>query len=98
MDTLGLLRAVAALIFVLGLIGAAAWAARRFGPSLGLSAKPKAGRSLGVLESLQLDARHRLVLVRRDDRQHLLLIGPNHSTVVEGSIASVVADSSKTAP
>jgi len=87
MDTLGLLRAIAALIFVLGLIGAAAWAARRFGPGLGLAPKPKAGRSLGVIESLQLDARHRLVLVRRDDRQHLLLIGPSHSTVIEGSIA-----------
>jgi flagellar protein FliO/FliZ len=94
MDTMGLLRAVVALVFVLGLIAAAAWAARRFGPGFGLTPKPKAGRSLGVIESLQLDARHRLVLVRRDDRQHLLLIGPNHSTVVEGSIADgTLADS-----
>jgi len=98
MDTLGLLRAIAALIFVLGLIAAAAWAARRFGPGFGLAPKAKAGRSLGVIESLQIDARHRLVLVRRDDRQHLLLIGPNHSSVVEGAIAAAAPAETGRAP
>ena len=94
MDTMALLRTIAALIFVLGLIGAATWAARRFAPGLGLAPKPKAGRSLGIIESLQLDARHRLVLERHDDRQHLLLLGPNHGAVVAGCIASgSIADS-----
>ena len=49
-------------------------------------ARAKATRSLGVIESLPLDARHRLVLVRRGERNHLLLIGPNHSIVVEDGI------------
>jgi flagellar protein FliO/FliZ len=82
------LRAILALVLVLGLIGGAAWAARRFGPALLFAAaKPKGERSLGVIETLSLDARHRLVLVRRDDRRHLLLIGPGQSLVVEESIA-----------
>jgi len=89
MEAMELFRAVLALVLVLGLIGGAAWAARRFGPSLWFGARgPKRERNLAVLESLPLDARHRLVLVRRGERQHLLLIGPNHSLVVEDGIAA----------
>ena len=88
MEAMELFRTVSALVLVLGLIGGAAWAARRFGPAMWFGARrPKSDRSLGVIESLPLDARHRLVLVRRDDRRHLLLIGPNHSLVVEDGIA-----------
>jgi len=86
MDTLELLRAVLALVLVLGLIGGAAWAARRFGPGLSFGGRTKSARSLGVIESLPIDARHRLVLVRRGERKHLLLIGPSHSLVVEDGI------------
>jgi flagellar protein FliO/FliZ len=91
MEWMELFRAILALVLVLGLIGAAAWAARRFAPTMLLAAKPKAQRSLGVIETLSLDARHRLVLVRRDDRRHLLLIGPGQSLVVEQSIAEAAS-------
>jgi len=86
MDTMELVRAVLALVLVLGLIGGATWASRRFGPAMWFGARAKATRNLGVIESLPLDARHRLVLVRRGERNHLLLIGPNHSIVVEDGI------------
>jgi flagellar protein FliO/FliZ len=89
MDTMELVRAVLALVLVLGLIGGATWAARRFGPAMWFGARAKATRSLGVIESLPLDARHRLVLVRRGERNHLLLIGPNHSIVVEDGIPAL---------
>ena len=88
MEPMELFRAVLALVLVLGLIGGGTWAARRFGPAMWFGARPKSDRSLGVMESLPLDARHRLVLVRRGERQHLLLIGPNHSLVVEDGIAA----------
>jgi len=91
MDTMELVRAVLALVLVLGLIGGATWAARRFGPAMWFGARAKTTRSLGVIESLPLDARHRLVLVRRGERNHLLLIGPNHSIVVEDSIPALPA-------
>ena len=92
MEAMELFRTVLALVLVLGLIGGATWAARRFGPAMWFGARrPKSDRSLGVIESLPLDARHRLVLVRRDDRRHLLLIGPNHSLVVEDAISERVS-------
>jgi flagellar protein FliO/FliZ len=91
MEMMSLLRAVLALILVLGLIGAAAWAVRRFGPGGLFSARPSKARRLGVIETLAVDARHRLVLVRRDDREHLLLLGPAQSLVVEQHAAAPTA-------
>jgi flagellar protein FliO/FliZ len=88
MEAMELLRGALALVFVLGLIGGAAWAARRFAPAALFSVKSKNDRRLGIIESLQVDGRHRLVLVRRDEAQHLLLIGPNHSQLIESSIAA----------
>ena len=69
-------RAVFALAVTLGLVGLAAVAARRFGPDWLLRMqKSKAERRLSVVESLVLDPQRRLVLVRLDGEERLLLIG-----------------------
>jgi len=88
-----ILKAVLALLFVLGLIGTLAWLLRRAGglPGLARSAGRGAHRRLSVSESLALDTRHRLVLVRRDGHEHLLLLGPAGSTVVESTISGADA-------
>ena len=44
------------------------------------------GSRLGVSEHYEIDNERRLVLVRRDDREHLLLIGGNQEIVVEAGI------------
>ncbi len=64
-----------ALIFVLGLIGCLAWAARRFGLAGRLTPNTGKARRLSVVEVMPLDARRRLVLLRRDDTEHLVLLG-----------------------
>jgi len=87
MTALDLVKAVLALLFVLGLIGGLAWGLRRAGALPGL-ARARAGgknRRLAVSESLSLDGRYRLVLVRRDAHEHLLLLGPNESLIVESA-------------
>lgn len=79
-------KAVLALLFVLGLIGGLAWLMRRFGPwSL---AGPGRGRKrrLAMVETLALDSRYRLVLLRRDGVGHLLVLGPQGATLVEQGI------------
>ena len=69
-------RAVFALVLTLGLIGLAAVAARRFGPEwLTRLRRPKAERRLAIIESLPLDPARRLVLVRLDGVERLLLLG-----------------------
>lgn len=72
----GALRAVFALMVTLGLIGLAAVAMRKFGPEA--LAKLQTGRKerrLVLVESLMLDPARRLVLVRLDDEERLVLLG-----------------------
>ena len=75
MDMISLLRAVLGLGVTLGLVGLAAYAARRWGPASLLQAKTPAERRLQVLETLALDPQRRLVLVRVDAEERLLLLG-----------------------
>ena len=81
MDALAYFRFLAALLFVLALIGLIAWGARRFRPGGGAPAG--AQRRLQVIEILPLDPRRRLVLVRHDTAEHLLLIGDAANRLIE---------------
>lgn len=78
-------RTVLALVAVLGLIAAAAWVARRIGFA-GLPVGARRKRRLAVVEALPIDGRRRLVLVRRDEVEHLLLIGGGSDLVVERDV------------
>ena len=80
MDFMDWARALFALIATLALIGLAAYAARRFGMLDASGAN--AQRRLKATESLMLDPRRRLVLVRLDGREHLLLLSPAGDKVV----------------
>ena len=80
------LRFVLVLILVVGLILALAWVVKRFGLTGALQGSLGRKRRLSTVESTALDGRHRVVLVRRDDVEHLLLIGPNTSQVIERGI------------
>lgn len=52
-------------------------------------------RRLSVVEITPLDGRRRLVLLRRDDREHLVILGATGETVVETGITAPVADEKK---
>jgi flagellar protein FliO/FliZ len=75
MDFADLVRGMAALALTLGLIGVAAVLARRYGPSALFRLQPKTTRRLAIVESLMLDPARRLVVVRFDDQERLLLLG-----------------------
>lgn len=76
MDPSEILRMVFSLAIVLGLIGIMAVLARRFGPeSLRRMRTGGADRRLSVVESLVLDPTRRLVLVRFDAEEQLILLG-----------------------
>ena len=45
-------------------------------------------RRLSVVEVTAVDGRRRMVLVRRDDVEHLLLISPTSETVIERGITT----------
>ncbi len=48
--------------------------------------KPAGDRRIGVVEVSPLDSRRKLVLVRRDDVEHLLVLSPTEETVIERNI------------
>jgi flagellar protein FliO/FliZ len=93
MDIETYLRFGLALAFVLGLILVVAWVMRRLGYGSVNPARSGRQRRLGVVEVAQLDARRRLVLVRRDDKEHLVLLGLNNDLVLETGIPAAVPDS-----
>src|ERR1700735_3509618 len=80
-----------AFLIVLGLIGAIAWALRRFGA--GRFRDNARGRQprLAVIDHASVDGRRRLILVRRDNVEHLLMIGGPTDVVVEANIVRAVA-------
>jgi flagellar protein FliO/FliZ len=76
---------ILALIFVLALIGVLAAVARRMG--LGYGPAVRGGRRrLAVSEVVALDGKRKLVLVRRDSTEHLVILGTNSETLIESAI------------
>lgn len=76
-------RFIIALLVVLGLIAGLAYLVRRFGPRNLMTTASGRTRRLDVVEVANLDPRRRLVLVRRDNVEHLLLLGTTGDVVVE---------------
>ena len=82
MNFLDLARAVFGLAFTLGLIGLVAWATRRYAPQLLARLNAERGaRRLQVVETLVLDPARRLVLVRVDDEERLILLGEGRELI-----------------
>ena len=82
MNFLDLARAVFGLAFTLGLIGLAAYAALRYAPQLLARLNAERGeRRMQVVETLVLDPARRLVLVRIDDEERLILLGEGRELI-----------------
>jgi flagellar protein FliO/FliZ len=82
MNFLDLARAVFGLAITLGIIGLAAWAARRYAPQLMARLQAQRGeRRLEVVETLVLDPARRLVLVRVDAEERLILLGEGRELI-----------------
>jgi hypothetical protein len=76
-----------AFVIVLALIGLTAWLVRRLGANrLGGGATRGRQPRLAVIDAASVDGRRRLVLIRRDNIEHLLMIGGPTDVVVEQNI------------
>ncbi|GAB4524948.1 MAG: hypothetical protein Kow00133_13360 [Amphiplicatus sp.] len=87
MDLLSLSRIFFALLLVIGLIAACALAAKRLGLAQGAAALGRK-RRLALVETLALDARRRLAIIRCDGREHLLVLGPAGETVIARGLSA----------
>ena len=82
MEAVDYLKFVASLALVLGLMGGLALVLKRLG--LGnVGMLPPDKRRLKVVEILTIDPRRKALILRRDDKEHLVILGVNGETVVE---------------
>lgn len=79
-------QALLALIFVVGLIAVLAVLARRYGLGVRTPTIGSRNKRVQVVEVTILDGKRRLVLVRRDDKEHLILLGATSEHVIEAGI------------
>ncbi|HEY1612216.1 MAG TPA: flagellar biosynthetic protein FliO [Rhizomicrobium sp.] len=87
MDLIDIARYVGAMMLVLALLGFAGLAARRYGlPGI---VQGSTVRRLAVVETLMVGPRHKLYILRRDGTEHLVMIGPQGTTVIERAIAGM---------
>ena len=83
LESINYLKFVLALVFVLGLIGGFAIIAKRAGlGNRGPIARGKSKR-LHIIESMSLAPKRRVVLIRRDHAEHLVLLGTNGEQIIE---------------
>jgi hypothetical protein len=92
------LRILLAIFVVLALIGLLGWLVRRFGSErLGAASTRSRQPRLAVIDAATVDGRRRLLLIRRDNVEHLLMIGGPTDIVVEPNIVRAAA-ARETAP
>ena len=84
MEFVDLFKYFSALLLVLALVGLAGLAAKRFGvPGVTKAARDK---RLSIVESLMVGPRQRLLIIRRDDVEHLVLSAADGAQVIETGI------------
>lgn len=80
-------QTLAAFALVVGLIGLLGLAMRKFGnPAMRIRGRDEA--RLSIVESLSIDPRSRLLLIRRDDVEHLIVKSGDRFEVIEVDIAA----------
>lgn len=82
MEYIDLARFIFSFLSVIALIVVCAWVIKRLDIEKKLAGLRKDAH-LAVVESCHIDAKHKLVIVRRDARHHVLLIGQGVSLLVE---------------
>ena len=89
MEWIMLLKTVLALAFVLGLLLLTLWAIKYCefkGGKNRFIRKLQENQRITIEEVRRLDARNTVVLIRRDETEHLLLLGSTQNLVLESNI------------
>jgi hypothetical protein len=92
-------RVLGAIIILVALLGAFFWVVRWFGADrLGTSTARGRQPRLAVIDAATVDGRRRLVLIRRDNVEHLLMIGGPSDVVIEPNIVRAAGAPREAAP
>lgn len=83
------LKLLIALGVVISLMGGLAFILKKLGLAAQVPTTRNDKRRLKIIESLNLDARRRLVIIKCDDKEHLIILGANNETLVNSDIPPV---------
>ncbi len=83
MEAVSFLYAIASLLFVLSLIWLISYALKRFVYDKGFAVPGIKPKRLSVEEIKMLDAKRRLVIIKKDNTEHLILLGANSDLLIE---------------
>lgn len=83
-----MIQFIFALGFVILLLLAFAYGAKRFGfiARVTLGKDGAREKRLNIVEILPVDAKRRLILIRRDDKEHLIMLGVESDLLIEQNI------------
>ena len=86
-----------ALLFVIALIVLFAYGAKKYGlmARVTINSNKTKDKRLNIVEILPVDARRKLMLIRRDNVEHLVMLGLEKDTVIEQNIKAP-SDTSET--
>jgi hypothetical protein len=89
-----------ALLIVLALIGVTIWLMRQFRANRlgGDAARRRQPRRLAVIDAARIDGSRSVVLIRRDNIEHLLMIGGSTDVVIEANIMRTTGASESARP
>lgn len=90
-------RILFGLTAVIGMIGIAAYAAKKAGLATASGGFVRK-RRLRVVESLALDGRRRLAIIKCDDAEHLIVLGANNETVIAHNLDGATDEEDAPAP
>src|SRR5690348_16652960 len=85
------------LIAVVALVAIVFWVVRRMSRGLNLSDGAQRGKRsrLGVIDAYDIDRQRRLILLRRDNVEHLVMIGGPNDVLIEPTIRRGVAQAAR---
>lgn len=92
MDAYSIVRTLGALGLTLGLLFAALWLVRRFNLRLPGQVGGAGIKRVELVERTALDSKRSIALLRRDGREHLILLSPEGNLVIESGIRTDAAD------
>lgn len=88
-------RVIFALIAVLGFIGLAAVLVRKAGLISASSGFVRKKR-LALVETLAIDARRRVAIIKCDGKEHLIILGATSETLIDKNLDTPIADAVET--
>lgn len=82
------IQSLLALAFVIALLVAFAYGIKRLGfiARVTVDQDGEQKKRLNIVEILPVDAKRRLVLIRRDDKEHLIMLGAERDLLIEQNI------------